>query len=116
MEMEGSFIITEVLKYKSSSLTRDDIDKLRSNKDISSTGNEEDVILDLCEEGEVVCLFRLKGVDNESFYFYLSLLDNFWIQFPFTGFEVELLTAVNVSPVQIRSNGWRFIKAFEFVC
>lgn len=78
-EMGGSFIDAEVLKYKKSSVTREDIGKLRAKRDISSNGDEEDVVLELCVEGEVVCLFRPKGVDNVFFYFYLSLLDGFWI-------------------------------------
>lgn len=63
-----------------------------------------------------MCLFRSRGVSNNFFYFYLSLLDDFKIQFPFTNFEVELLNIMNESTFHIRPNGWGFVRAFQLIC
>lgn len=79
-KMRGCFIDAEVLRYTSSSVDYDDIEKLCSKRSISSTKNEKDMILDLCEEGEVVCLLCPRGS-------MMSLLDNFWIQLPFIDFR-----------------------------
>lgn len=116
IEMGGSFVDAEMLSYKNNSVKHNDIEKLLAKRNVSSTRNEEDVILEVCEESEVVCLFHPKGVGEEFFYFYLRVLDNFKIHFPFTDFEADILTTLNIAPVQLRPNGWGFIKAFEFMC
>lgn len=58
-------------------MTQDDICKLWAKRDISSTSNEDDVVLELYEEGEFICLFRSRGFSDELSYLYLSLLDDF---------------------------------------
>lgn len=114
--MEGSFIDVEVLHYKKSSITHSDIEKLRGKHHISPTRNEEDVILGTCGEGEAVCLYRLQGGEGEFFYFYIGLLEDFKIQFPFSDFVSELLTTLNIVPTQVHLNGWGFVQAFELIC
>lgn len=78
MEMGGSFVDAEVLKFKKSGVNHDDVCNIQAKRDIFTTANEEDVMVKLCEEGEV-CLFRTRGVSNNLFYFYLNLLDDFRI-------------------------------------
>lgn len=70
MEMARSLIDREVLSYDHIIINDNDISKLRSTKQISSTGNEEDVVLGPCVVGEGVCITRPKGVSNKYFYFY----------------------------------------------
>jgi len=38
------------------------------------------------------------------------------LRLPFSGFERELLTEINVAPAQLHPNSWAFIKAFEILC
>ena len=38
------------------------------------------------------------------------------LRLPFTTFERELLTEVNVAPAQLHPNGWAFVKAFQILC
>lgn len=97
--MEGSFEDAEVLSYQNSSILYCEIEKLYTKKNISFTRNDEDVVLEVCGEGEVVCLFRPKAVDEELLYFYLGVLDDFKMQLPFTYFNVDLLTTMNMTQV-----------------
>lgn len=116
MEMIGSFIDQEVISYNHNTIVDSDISKLRFNKKISSTGNEEDVVLERCVDGERVCITRPRGVSGEYFYFYLGVIEDFKICIPFTYFESDLLKTLNIAPSQLRPNGRGFIKAFEIVC
>jgi len=38
------------------------------------------------------------------------------MRLPFSRFERELLTEINVAPAQLHPNGWAFVKAFEILC
>jgi len=38
------------------------------------------------------------------------------LRLPFTTFERELLTKVNVAPAQLHPNGWAFVRAFQILC
>jgi len=38
------------------------------------------------------------------------------MRLPFTGFERELLTKINVAPAQLHPNSWAFVKAFGILC
>lgn len=86
MEMGRSFVDSRVLSYKNSAVNYSDIGKLRASKNLSSIGNEENVILETFEKGWSIFLFRPKGIDEEFFYFYLEVLDVFKIQIPFFNF------------------------------
>lgn len=105
MKTSGYYVDSEVLSYKHNMVNHIYIGKLCASKKLYSTGNKEDVILETCEEGETVCLFHPKGVDEEYFYFYLGVLDNLKIKILFSDFEAGLLTTLNIAPVQLRPNG-----------
>jgi len=38
------------------------------------------------------------------------------MRLPFSRFESELLTEINVAPAQLHPNGWAFVKAFDILC
>ena len=107
---------SEVMSHKKSIVDDIDITKVRSLRIISSTGSEDDVILEPCGPKERVCILRPKGVSEEFFYFYPSILEDFSVRIPFTDFEVDVLKTVNIAPSQLRPNSWGFIKAFERIC
>lgn len=98
IEMNGSFVDSDILNYSHSMNATSDINKLRSNMDIPSTGNEEDVVLEPCEDGERICIFQHRGVADDHFYFYIRVLEGFKIQIPFYDFEVDLFTILNIAP------------------
>ena len=102
----------EALGFKQSVIKDVEIATLQSLWNVSSTGNEDGVILEPCETRENVCMSRPKGVNPEWFYFYVGVVEELNIQFPFTDFETDILRKMNVAPSQLRPNSWGFIRAF----
>jgi len=90
------------------------INFLRSERDISSTGHEEDVKLMPCDEGESVCTQHPEG--DEVYYMYAAVLEEFGVKIPFNAFELDILKILNVAPSQIRPTSWAFIRGFEILC
>lgn len=103
MEISDSFD-PEVMSYDHSSIDEVEIAELRPLKNISSTGNEDGVILEPCIPGEHVCIVRPRGVKYEYLYFYVSVLEDFKIHLPFTNFESDLLRTLSTAPSQIHPN------------
>lgn len=106
----------EVMSYDHNSIDEVEIVKLRSLKNVSSTGSKEDVILEPCIPGECVCITHPRGVKDEYFHFYVGVLEYFNIHIPIIDFESDLLRALNTAPSQLHHNSWGFIKTFEIVC
>lgn len=79
METTRSLLDKEVLIYNHNVIDDNDISKLYSNKQISSTKNEKDVMLESCVVGERVCITRSNGVSDEYFYFYSGVIEDFKI-------------------------------------
>ena len=92
------------------------IDSFRSKFNISSTGHEEDVVVLSCDENECVCDQEMAGDQDESFFMYMTVLEEFGVKIPFTPFEMDVLKFLNVAPSQIRLNSWAFICGFEILC
>lgn len=105
----------EVLGYDHSIIDEGYISKLHSNNLVSSSGNEEDVILEPCVVGKRVCITRPKGLLEEYFYFYSGVIEDFKIHIPFTDFESDLLQTINITPSKLHPDGWalsRLLKLF----
>lgn len=109
MEIRESFD-KEVMSYDHNSNNEVEIVKLLSLKNFSSTGKEDDVILEPCIPGEHVCIARPRGVKDEYFHFYVGVLQDFNNHIPFTDFEYDLLRTLNTAPSQLCPNYWGFIK------
>jgi len=55
--------------------------------------------------------------DGEPFFFfYQTVFKRIRQRLPFTRFERELLTELNVAPAQLHPNSWAFIRAFSILC
>lgn len=67
MEMAGPLINKEVLSYDNNVINENNISKLLSKKSISSSMNEEDIVLEPCVLGDRVGITRPNGVANEYF-------------------------------------------------
>lgn len=104
------------MSYNHNCIYEVEIAKFRSLRNVSSTGNEDDVILEPCILRECVCIDLPRGVKDEYFYFYVGVLEDFNIHIPFTDFESDLLKTLKIVPSQLCPNSWGFIKAFEIVC
>jgi len=56
-----------------------------------------------------------KGNNGELFCFvYTTLLKKVKLRFPFTRFERELLTELDITAAQLHPNSWAFVRAFFF--
>jgi len=69
-----------------------------------------------CLPGEPICADD-KGNNDELFCFvYATLFKKVKLRFPFTRFERELLTELNIAPAQLHPNSWAFVRAFQILC
>lgn len=87
MEIIESF--DQVVSYDHNFIDEMEIPELRPLKNVSSIGNEDNVILEPCIQGECVCIARPKGVKNEYFHFYVKVLEDFNIHIPFIDFNIR---------------------------
>jgi len=49
-------------------------------------------------------------------FIYSAIFKRLRLRLPFTFFEKDLLTELNVAPCQLHPNAWAFIRAFEILC
>lgn len=96
MEIADSFD-QEVISYDHSSIDEVEIAKLRSLMNISSNGNEKDIVLESCIPGERVCVIHPRLVKEEYLHLYVGVLEDFKIHLPFTEFEFDLLKTLNTA-------------------
>ena len=66
-----------------------------------------------CTLGEPVCGDERANNGVPFFYFYQVVLKRIGMRLPFSQFERELLTEINIAPAQLHPNGWAFVKAFR---
>lgn len=92
----------EVLEATSLYTDVGSINFFRSERDVSSTGHEEDVELLPCGEDENMCTQHPEG--GEGYYMYAAVLEEFGVQIPRNAFEMDVLKALNVVPSQIHYN------------
>jgi len=58
-----------------------------------------------------------KGNNDELFCFiYTTLFKKVKLRLPFTRFERELLTELNIAAAQLHPNSWAFVRAFQIMC
>jgi len=68
-----------------------------------------------CTPGEPVCVDD-RSNNGVPFFFYQTVFKRIGMRFPFSGFERELLTEINVAPAQLHPNSVAFVKAFGILC
>jgi len=69
-----------------------------------------------CFPGEPVCADD-KGSNDDLFCFiYTPVFKKVKLRLPFTRFERELLTELNIAPAQLHPNSWAFVRAFQILC
>ena len=69
-----------------------------------------------CAEGEPVCVDDRANDGEPFFFFYQTIFKRIRQRLPFSIFERELLTEVNVAPAQLHPNSWAFVRAFSILC
>ena len=65
-----------------------------------------------CTPGEHVCGDERANKGVPFFYLYQTVFKRIGVRLPFSRFERELLTEIDVAPAQLHPNSWAFIKAF----
>jgi len=68
-----------------------------------------------CTPGEPVCVNDRSNCGKPFFFLYQTMLKQIGLRLPFSDFERELLTEINVVRAQLHSNSWAFIKVFEIL-
>jgi len=69
-----------------------------------------------CTPGEPVCVDDSSNNGEAFFFFYQTVFKRIGLHLPFSGFERELVTEINVAPAQLHPNSWAFVKAFGILC
>jgi len=69
-----------------------------------------------CAKGEPECVDSRANDCEPFFLFYQTVFKCIRQHLPFNSFERELLTEINVAPVQLHPNSWAFIRAFSILC
>jgi len=63
-----------------------------------------------------VCADDKVSADGPFCFVYTTLFKKVKLKFPFTRFERELLTELNIAAAQLHPNSWAFVRAFEVMC
>jgi len=69
-----------------------------------------------CTTGEPVCVDNRSNNGEPFFFFYQTVFKRINQRLPFSNFERELLTELNVAIAQLHPNSWAFIRAFFILC
>ena len=75
--------------------------------------HDDDIAVLPCTLGEPVCGDDRANEGVPFFYFYQVVFKTIGVRLPFSWFEKELLTEINVAPAQLYPNSWAFVKAFD---
>jgi len=78
--------------------------------------HDKDISVLPCTPGEPVCGDERSNNGVPFFFFYQAVSKRIGMRLPFSGFERELLTEINVALAQLHPNSWAFVKAFGILC
>jgi len=79
-------------------------------------GHDDKLMVLPCPPNVPVCADD-KGNNDELFCFvYTTLFKKVKLRFPFTRFERELLTELDIAAAQLHPNSWAFVRAFQIMC
>ena len=69
-----------------------------------------------CPPEEPICSDD-QGSNGKTFCFvYATMFKKVKLCFPFTRFERELLTELDIAPAQLHPNTWAFVRAYQIIC
>jgi len=80
-----------------------------------SSRHDSDISVRRATPGEPVCVDYRSNCGKPFFFLYQTMFKRTGLRLPFSGFERELLTEINVAPAQLHPNSWAFIRAFEIL-
>ena len=91
--------------------------KRRDKANLSFSKEHDDkVVVRPCPPGEPICT-NDQGSDGTPFCFiYTTTFKKVKLRVPFTRFERELLTELDIAPAQLHPNSWAFVRAYQIIC
>ena len=105
-----------MLNETSSINTEADILRLRDKTHLSfSKENDDKVAIRPCLSGEPVCTDDAGNNDHPFCFIYTTAFKKVKLRFPFTRFERELPTELDIAPAQLQPNGWAFVRAYQII-
>jgi len=81
-----------------------------------SRRHDEDIVVLPYTPSEPICGDERANNGVPFFYFYQTVFKRIRMRLPFSAFERELLTEINVAPAQLHPNSWAFVNAFDILC
>jgi len=78
--------------------------------------HDEDIVVLSCTPSEPIYGDERANNGVPFFYLYQTMFKRIGMRLPFSAFERELLTEINVAPTQLHPNSWAFVKAFDILC
>ena len=97
---------------------RDILRLKKGDQDHPSFNKEHDdkVSVRPCPPGEPICTDN-QGSDDAPFCFvYTTMFKKVKLRFPFTRFERELLTELDIALAKLHPNSWAFVRAYQIIC
>jgi len=76
--------------------------------------HDDDIAVLPCTLGEPVCGDEWTNNGVPFFYFYQVVFKRIGMRLPFSRFESELLTEINIAPAQLHPHGWAFVKTLTY--
>lgn len=83
---------------------------------ISSSKNEDDVLLETCMKGKKICTRRPQEVEEEYFSMYTCFLSDIGMDIPLISFEDGIVRSISIAPLQLHPSSGAFIRVFEISC
>jgi len=80
-----------------------------------SSRHDSHIFVPHCTPREPVCVDDRSNGGKPFFVLYQTVFKRTSLRLPFSGFEREVLTKMNVAPAQLPLNSWAFIRSFEIV-
>lgn len=112
----SSIMSKDVRDFRSSYTFDEQILLFWSGMKVSSSGDEDWVILEACSPSERVTTLVSSDHPSSHFFFYLYFIKDMKVLFPISHFSMEVLRVFNIVSSQLFSNNWGYIRAFEMVC
>jgi len=81
-----------------------------------SKEHDDKVVVRPCPPGEPICTDDQGSDDTPFCFIYTTMFKKVKLRFPFTRFERELLTELDIAPTQLHPNSWAFVWAYQIIC
>ena len=105
-----------LLKETSSINTTLGVHRLRKGDQSDLSFHKEHDIRLPCHPDEPICADDKASNDELFCFLYATFFKKVKLRLPFTRFERELLTELDIAPAQLHPNSWAFVRAFQIMC